>query len=236
MMGRVITLAAMVAALIFTASAWASSAPPRNVSGSALVHAGLQSPACPAGVPTQTLTVVDQAQVAPSVLGRVTHAISAQSMQLRAAWGTPCVTFGPGGWRVYLKIGLQAHGVHLWHGAPYAIVWTGVGTVESWSRDFSHEILEMLVDPETNRSVFVDGVGRMVEVADPVEWYGYRLDGVYVSDFVLPTWFAGATTGEPTCVGDSCSFPGPPLASADAAGPYDQMRLLTAPWQGPASP
>ncbi len=236
MMGRVITLAAMVAALVFTASAWASSAPARNASGSALVHAGLQSPACPAGVPTQTLTVVDQAQVAPPVLARVTHAVSAQSMQLRAAWGTPCVTFGPGGWRVYLKIGLQAHGVHLWHGAPYAIVWTGVGTVESWSRDFSHEILEMLVDPGTNRSVFVDGVGRMVEVADPVEWYGYRLDGVYVSDFVLPTWFAGATTGEPTCVGDSCSFPGPPLASADAAGPYDEMRLLTAPWQGPASP
>ena len=60
----------------------------------------------------------------------------------------------------------------------------------------------------------------------------YRLNGVFVSDFVLPAWSAGATTGEPTCVGTACSFPGPELASADSAGPYDEMQVLTAPWQG----
>ncbi len=53
-------------------------------------------------------------------------------------------------------------------------------------RDFSHEILEMLVDPETKRSMYHDGVGQIVEVADPVEWDGYRLNGVFVSDFVPP--------------------------------------------------
>ncbi len=235
MMGRVITAAAVLVALMFTASASAVSTRVRDASGSAASNVVPASAACPAGVPTQTLTIVDQARVKWSVLARVTRAVSAQSMQLRRAWGTPCVTFGPGAWHVYLKIGAQPRGVHLWYGAPYALVWTGGGTVESWSRDFSHEILEMLVDPETNRSVFDDGVGRIVEVADPVEWHGYRLDGVYVSDFVLPAWFAGATTGEPTCVGSSCSFPGPPLASADAAGPYDQMHLLTSPWQGSSS-
>jgi hypothetical protein len=230
MIGRVITVATVLAALTFTTSAFAAR------SAAVARPAAVSRPAaCPAGVPTQTLTVVDQAHVESPVLARLKRAVAAQSMQLRAAWGTPCVAFGPGGWRVYLKIGIEAHGVHLWHGVPYAIVWTGVGTVESWSRDFSHEIIEMLVDPETNRSVFAGGVGRMVEVADPVEWYGYRLDGIYVSDFVLPAWFAGATTGEPTCFGDSCSYPGPPLASADAAGPYDEMHLLTAPWQGPTS-
>src|ERR1700729_3153338 len=235
MMGRVITAAAVLVALIFTASASAVSTRAGEASGSAVAHAAPASAACPAGVPTQTLTVVDQARVKSSMLAWVTRAVSTQSMQLRRAWGTPCVTFGPGGWHVYLKIGAQAHGVHLWYGAPYALVWTGGGPVESWSRDFSHEILEMLVDPETNRSVFDEGVGRIVEVADPVEWHGYRLDGVYVSDFVLPAWVAGATTGEPTCVGDSCSFPGPPVASADAAGPYDEMHLLTRPWQGSSS-
>jgi hypothetical protein len=232
MMGRVITAAAVLVALIFTASASAVSTRAGEASGPAVAQA---SAACPAGVPIQTLTVVDQARVKSSVVARVTRAVSTQSMQLHRAWGTPCVTFGPDGWHVYLKIGAQAHGVHLWYGAPYALVWTGGGPVDSWSRDFSHEILEMLVDPETNRSVFDEGVGRIVEVADPVEWHGYQLDDVYVSDFVLPAWFAGATTGEPMCVGNSCSFPGLPLASADAAGPYDEMHLLTSPWQGSSS-
>ena len=86
-------------------------------------------------------------------------------------------------------------------------MWTGGGTVELWPRDFSHEILEMLVDPDTNRSVYHGRVGQMVEVADPGEWDGYRLNGVFVSDFVLPAWSAGATTGEPTWVGFACSFP-----------------------------
>ena len=146
------------------------------------------------------------------------------------------MTFGPGGWRVYLKIGAQAHGVHLWYGDALCarLDRRRHGRVLV-PRLLQHEILEMLVDPETNRSVFDDGVGRPVEVADPVEWHGYRLDGVYVSDSSCRAWFAGATTGEPTCVGTSCSFPGPPLASADAAGPYDEMHLLTAPWQGSSS-
>ena len=160
------------------------------------------------------------------------RASTTQSLQLRAAWGTPCASFRPGGWCVYLMLGGQPHGVHLWYGQPYALVWTGGGTVELWPRDFSHEILEMLVDADTNRSAYHDRVGQMVEVADPGEWDGYRLNGVFVSDFVLPAWSAGATTGEPTCVGTACSFPGPELASADSAGPYDEMQVLTAPWQG----
>jgi hypothetical protein len=227
--GRVITLATVLVALIFAASTSALTRAPSRSGG---VHGALGLTTCPAGVPTQAITVVDQARVKAAALAAVTGAITAQSLQLRAAWGTPCVTFAPGGWRLYLKGGGQPHGVHLWYGQPYALVWTGGGTVESWSRDFSHEILEMLVDPGTNRSAYHDGVGQIVEVADPVEWDGYRLNGVFVSDFVLPAWFAGATTGDPTCVGTSCSFPGPVLASADSAGPYDEMHLLTASWQG----
>jgi hypothetical protein len=223
--GRGVSVATMLAVLVCAAPVFASPGPP---SGAPVT--------CPAGVPTQTLTIVDQAHVRAAALALVTRAISAQSIQLRAAWGTPCATFGPGGWRVYLKIGRQVHGDHFWYGEPYAVTWTGGGTVEGWSRDLSHEILEMLVDPTTNRAAYHDGVGQAVEVADPVEWHGYRLRGVFVSDFVLPSWFAGATTGEPTCVATSCSFPGPELASADAVGPYDEMDLLTEPWQGLDSP
>ena len=113
----------------------------------------------------------------------------------------------------------EAHGVHLFYGEPFALVWTGGGTAESWSRDFSHEILEMLVDPATNRSVYADGEGRIVEVADPVEWEGYRLEGVFVSDFVFPAWFAGATTGEPTCTGSTCNYPGAPWRTRTPPAP-----------------
>ena len=88
------------------------------------------------------------------------RASTTQSLQLRAAWGTPCASFRPGGWCVYLMLGGQPHGVHLWYGQPYALVWTGGGTVELWPRDFSHEILEMLVDPDTNRSATTTASGR----------------------------------------------------------------------------
>jgi len=156
----------------------------------------------------------------------------AQSLQLRAAWQTPCVQFAAGGWPVYLKIGAgEPHGEHFYYGQPYALVWTGGATSESWSRDFSHEILETLVDPTTNRDVWRDSVDQAVEVADPVEWNGYQLDGVFVSDFVFPSWFAGATTGDPKCQGAVCVFPGPVIAPADASGPYDELQLLSAPWR-----
>jgi hypothetical protein len=156
--GRIITI---VVVLTFAASASARMHAP---SGPGRRHGVSGSAECPAGVPTQTIAVVDQAHVAPAALAEVTQAITAQSLQLRAAWGTPCASFGPGGWRVYLKVGGEPHGVHLWFGRPYALIWTGGGTVESWSRDFSHEILEMLVDPNTNRSVYRDGVGQLVEL------------------------------------------------------------------------
>jgi hypothetical protein len=88
-----------------------------------------------------------------------------------------------------------------------------------------------LVDPTTGRDVYHNGVSQMVEVADPVELETYKLDGVNVSDFVLPSWFAGATTGQATCLGTTCVFPGADLAPANAPGPYDQMGVLTAAWQ-----
>ena len=61
--------------------------------------------ACPGGSPSQTITVVNQANVRPATLTRVERAVSAQSLQVHAAWGTPCARFAPGGWKLYLKIG-----------------------------------------------------------------------------------------------------------------------------------
>jgi hypothetical protein len=181
----------------------------------------------------QTITVVNQAHVDPSALARLERAVTAQSLQLRAAWGTPCAQFAPGGWKYYLKVGgLEAHGEHYYDGLPYAIVWTSGAPLEGWSRDFSHETLEMLEDPTLNVRYYLNGSTYMREVADPVEWKGYRLDGVYVSDFVLPAWFAGASTdSDITCSGTSCIDHSPLIAADGSAGPYDEAGALTGPWQ-----
>lgn len=213
MVGKLIVLGTMLVAL-------AGAAPARA------------AVACPSGVSTQTITVVNQAGVRPWVLARVERAVSAQSLQVRAAWGTPCAQFAAGGWNLYLKIGgPEPRGEHDFYGQPYALVWTSGASVEGWSRDFSHEVIEMLEDPSLEVRYTHDGSTWQREIADPVEGLGYRLDGVYVSDFVTPLWFAGASTGaDIRCQGASCADDSPLIAPALNAGPWDQMRALTAPW------
>jgi hypothetical protein len=65
-----------------------------------------------------------------------------------------------------------------------------------WSVTASHELLEMLADPDINLTAFVQKDmqhGRLFayEVCDAVEAdeLGYQIDGVLVSDFVFPSWF-----------------------------------------------
>jgi hypothetical protein len=62
-----------------------------------------------------------------------------------------------------------------------------------WTVTFSHELLEMLVDPDINLCAFDEEARRLYayEVCDAVEAdkLGYQIDGITVSDFVLPGWF-----------------------------------------------
>ncbi|MBV8658125.1 MAG: hypothetical protein JO142_09920 [Burkholderiales bacterium] len=66
---------------------------------------------------------------------------------------------------------------------------------ESWTVTASHELLEMLADPNINLTVLEDTKtgGRLYayEVCDACEGddFGYAIDGVLVSDFVYPAWF-----------------------------------------------
>jgi hypothetical protein len=65
----------------------------------------------------------------------------------------------------------------------------------SWSVTASHELLELLADPEMSMTVLdsTESANRLYayEICDPVQddRWGYSVDGVRVSDFVLPTWF-----------------------------------------------
>jgi len=62
-----------------------------------------------------------------------------------------------------------------------------------WTVTFCHELLEMLVDPNINLCAFDEEARRLYayEVCDAVEAdnLAYDIDGVKVSDFVLPGWF-----------------------------------------------
>lgn len=68
-----------------------------------------------------------------------------------------------------------------------------------WSVTASHELTEMLLDPWINLTAFDPRRGLFVafEAADAVEAdeLGYTIDGVLVSDFVLPAFF------DPTALG-----------------------------------
>jgi len=67
---------------------------------------------------------------------------------------------------------------------------------DSWSVTASHELLEMLADPNINLTVFVQnanttGTLYAYEVCDACEddGFGYTINNVLVSDFVYPAWF-----------------------------------------------
>jgi hypothetical protein len=79
----------------------------------------------------------------------------------------------------------------------------------SWTVTASHELLEMLADPWIDSAVQVgQETFYALEVADACEadQYGYLVNGIEVSDFVLPAWF-----------------------QPDAAGPFDVRGHITQP-------
>lgn len=61
----------------------------------------------------------------------------------------------------------------------------------SWTVTTSHETLEMIGDPTINKSVTFDGWVYAWENCDACEddHFGYRINGLLMSAFVLPSWF-----------------------------------------------
>lgn len=80
------------------------------------------------------------------------------------------------------------------HGQPFALV----AYADDWSITWSHEMLEMLVDPFGNRLYTAGSIittqGKaqyLVEVCDPSEddKFAYNINGERVSDFYTPDYF-----------------------------------------------
>lgn len=81
----------------------------------------------------------------------------------------------------------------------------------SWTVTLSHELLEMLVDPDVNLCA-LDDVRHCLyayEVCDPVEddSLAYDINGVKVSNFVTPQWFEPSSERAPFDFGKVLSGP-----------------------------
>jgi hypothetical protein len=95
---------------------------------------------------------------------------------------------------------------------------TAMASPTTWSSTASHELLELLVNPDTTLGAFVwnkNAGGRVysLEVCDPCQDdpFCYRIGGTWVSDFVHPAWF------------DTWRKPG--------SAQFDQRKKVTRPFQ-----
>jgi hypothetical protein len=87
-----------------------------------------------------------------------------------------------------------------------------------WSVTASHELLEMLGDPEINLTVFLQttnttGYLYAFENCDAVEddKFGYQIDNVLMSDFVLPAYFQRSMPGNKWDFGGHLQGPYPTM-------------------------
>jgi hypothetical protein len=84
-------------------------------------------------------------------------------------------------------------------GIPFGFVFTEIAQSigEPWSVTLSHEALELIADPETNLLVMgphpTDDreVFHWFEMCDAIQAETYELDGIPVSNFLLPLYFTG---------------------------------------------
>lgn len=86
-------------------------------------------------------------------------------------------------------------------GIPYGFVFTDLAKKlgEPWTVTLSHEALEMIADPEVNLLVMgphptdpKKTVFHWYEMSDAVQAETYKVDGIEVSNFVLPLYFTGS--------------------------------------------
>lgn len=157
-------------------------------------------------IPPLVALVTESSHVDAGDLAAIAAALSKQvARDFEPVWGQPAsVQSFPdpkrvplGYWRIVIQDSLDdpnAAGYHQdEHGQPLAFVaWEG--SVEDVATTCSHELLEALADPWGSRLVVatVPGAGRcraLVEVADPCESFTYEVDGLPLSDFVLPAYY-----------------------------------------------
>ncbi|HXU08061.1 MAG TPA: hypothetical protein VN743_03620 [Blastocatellia bacterium] len=157
------------------------------------------------------ITVINQSDIAKNrEVERMVKAVQRQVTEhFRPAWGLQAkLVFNeepPLAMKVVIKDKAEAEdegyfGYHFVDGLPVTYIFAQDDIKEhgEFSSTLSHEVLEMLADPDVNlfaMGCYRDRAGRRrpafipYEVCDPVEASKYKIDGVTVSNFVFPEWF-----------------------------------------------
>jgi len=164
-------------------------------------------------LPSTQISVINASTVLnDNEIRTVVNALQQQvTNDFRPAWGIDAeLTFVPTGatpptgtWWLTILDDTDQAGALGYHdltpdGLPLGKVFAGTDmkSGNSWTVTASHELLEMLADPNINLTVFVQnantaGMLYAYEVCDACEAdnNGYNIGNVLVSDFVYPSWF-----------------------------------------------
>jgi len=183
-----------------------------------------------------TIAIQNQSTVLSDA--QVQAAAAALQIQLdrdwQAAWGTTATLvfvtrsqgIPVGNWPIYILDRSDVSGALGYHdetaaGLPYGRIFAkdDITYGYNWTVTLSHELLEMMLDPYVNLTVFrqttnTAGMLYAYEACDACEAdnLGYQINGISVSDFVWPSWFDTTITNT-------------------SGHRYDQMQHLTAPFQ-----
>lgn len=160
-------------------------------------------------------TIYIQNQTSVLSDAQVQAAVAAMQIQLdrdwQPVWGTTATllfasrnqTVPSTAWLISMLDNSDYYGALGYHdettsGRPYGRVFAkdDITYGYSWTVTLSHELLEMMLDPYINLSVFAQdsatsGLIYAYEVCDACEddSLGYVINGIKVSDFVYPAWF-----------------------------------------------
>lgn len=172
-------------------------------------------------LPAQTIAVINSTRkVSDATLQATTNAVAQQvHNEYKSRWGYDATfvfvgrnqTPPKGAWLVYVDERKGDYHTVGKGNIPTAYCHVSGVSQDYWTNTISHEVLEMRTDPYVNTTyTHPDGSTGYVEVCDACEQndQGYRINGVLMSDFVFPSWF-----------------------KASGTSPYDQSRLITAPFQ-----
>ena len=164
-------------------------------------------------MPTIKIAVINASTVLKDAdAGKAVPALQAQvHNDFAPAWGVDAdLVFVPkgsqppaGAWWLTILDNSDQAGALGYHdltdrGLPLGKVFAGTDIQygSQWTVTASHELLEMLGDPDINLAAYVDqpnGGMRLYayEVCDACEadQFAYKTDGVLVTDFVYPAWF-----------------------------------------------
>ena len=163
-------------------------------------------------LPAIRISVLNQSTVVPDAdVARAVQALQVQvTRDFRPAWGIDAelafipssATAPKGTWQLVILDDSDQAGALGYHdltedGLPIGKVFakTDLTYGNQWTVTASHELLELLADPDINLCTYTVMDGKpfiyAYESADACEadQYGYEINGVLVSDFVYPSWF-----------------------------------------------